>query len=45
MSKKRCDGYAHSQEYDGVYNEALEAFLTKRKSKTLTPEDETPKGL
>ena len=25
ISKKRCDSYAHSQEYG--YNEALEAFL------------------
>ena len=26
--EKRCDGYAHSQEDDDCYNEALEAFLT-----------------
>jgi hypothetical protein len=44
ISEKRSDGYAHSQEYD-AYNEALKAFLTSRKSKILTPEDETPKGL
>jgi hypothetical protein len=45
ISEKRCDGYTHSQEDDDVYNEALEAFLIQRKSKTLTPEDETPKGM
>jgi hypothetical protein len=44
ISEKRCDGYSHSQE-DDYYNEALRAFLTKVKSKTLTPEDENPKGL
>ena len=26
--EKRCDRYAHSQEYDDVYNEAQKAFLT-----------------
>jgi hypothetical protein len=28
ISEKRCDGYAHSQEDDDVYNEAPKAFLT-----------------
>jgi hypothetical protein len=44
ISKKICDDYDHSQE-DGVYNEDTKAFLTLIKSKTLTPKDETPKGL
>ena len=44
ISEKRCDSYSHSQE-DDYYNEALRAFLTQGKSKTLTPEDENPKGL
>jgi hypothetical protein len=40
ISEKRCVSYSHSQEYD--YNEDINAFLTSRKSKTLTPEDEKP---
>jgi hypothetical protein len=44
ISEKKCDGYSHSQE-DDCYNEAPKAFLTQVKSKTLTPEDEKPKGL
>jgi hypothetical protein len=28
ISEKRCDGYAHLQEDDDDYNEALEVFLT-----------------
>jgi hypothetical protein len=44
ISEKRCDGYSHSQE-DDRYNEALKAFLTQGKYKTLTLEDENPKGL
>jgi hypothetical protein len=35
----------HISQEDDYYNEALRAFLTKVKSKTLTPEDENPKGL
>jgi hypothetical protein len=45
ISEKRSDGYAHSKEDSDFYNEAPKAFLTQRKSKKLTLEDETSKGL
>jgi hypothetical protein len=42
ISKKRCDGYAHSQEYE--YNEAPKDFLSKRiDDKTLNIQNPNPK--
>jgi hypothetical protein len=42
-SQKRCD-CSHSQE-DDCYNESPTSFIKQLKSKTLTLEDENPKGL
>ena len=42
ISEKRCDDYAHSQEYD--YNESLKAFfMINMNSKTLDIQKPNPR--
>jgi hypothetical protein len=44
FSKKSCDGYAHSQEDEDVYNEATKTFLTKIiNDKTINIQNPNPK--